>query len=358
MQRPPESKRPPVDPASIPETEEKPPDPLEEQAAAGWLPGEVGLLATPFERHPAAERHLALARQDVLQTGLLRRVDMGRFERFAQLDALVYPRASFEALQACGGFNHWLFFVDDHYDTDASFAASPERVDDLMQRAFDTLATGHLPRQPAPLDRFSVAVGQRIRALASAGHFYRFLDNTFDYLYRGSRVALTHWNETLPPERLRPLRRLDSSMNAVVDITELACGGELTERELTDPVVQELRQLCGDHVAFLNDLVSYHREVVRAGSAFNLLNAIAVHECDGSVAAAIPRLVTELNRVARRFEALAKTTTGLAAQHAIGLRLVMAGNHRFSFESGRYHHPHAHLAELREPHPLDPPTKG
>jgi hypothetical protein len=154
MQRPPESKRPPVDPASIPETEEKPPDPLEEQAAAGWLPGEVGLLATPFERHPAAERHLALARQDVLQTGLVRGEDIQRFERFAQLDALVYPRASFEALQACGGFNHWLFFIDDHYDTDASFAACPERVDDLMQRAFDTLATGHLPHKPAPLDRF------------------------------------------------------------------------------------------------------------------------------------------------------------------------------------------------------------
>jgi hypothetical protein len=84
--------------------------------------------------------------------------------------------------------------------------------------------------------------------------------------------------------------------------------------------VGELRQLACDHVAFQNDLVSFHREVVRAGCSFNLLHALAVLGCEGSLERAVGLLVQELNVIATRFEALAANTRRPVVRHAQALR--------------------------------------
>jgi hypothetical protein len=290
---------------------------------------------------------LQQARSDVLRRGLVTGEDVRRFERFAALDALMYAEASFDALVVCGGFNQWLFFLDDQYDDHPEVATSPDRVHEVVAPAFDALSSGRLPRTASPFAEFSASVGRRIRARASTRLWDRFLQDTHDYLYRGSTVALSHYNAVLTPDEYRPLRRLDSSMSAVVDVVELGHDGELSERDARDPLVRELRQLACDHVAFLNDLVSYHREVVRAGCCFNLLHCIAVHDCGGSVQRAIPLLVAEVNAIAERFEAVAALVPDSLAGHASALRCMMAGNHRFSFHGGRYHHTDAHLEELR-----------
>jgi hypothetical protein len=107
-----------------------------------------------------------------------------------------------------------------------------------------------------------------------------------------------------------------------------------------------VRAATTDHVAFLNDLVSYHKEVVRAGSPFNLVHAVATHET-GSVPHAIHRVADELDACLARFEAAAAPLTGRPARHAEALRHWISGNHRFSLHGGRYHHPDAHLVELR-----------
>jgi hypothetical protein len=308
---------------------------------------ELGLLATRYLRHPEALRYLQLTREDVVRRGLVRGDDVRRFEHFMQLDALMYARASFPALIVCGGFNQWLFFLDDQYDNHADVASSEERVREIIDRAFDALSSGRLSSSTSAFDDFSATVGRRIRARASTQLWHRFLEDTHEYLYRGSRVAVSHWAQALSPADYRPLRRLDSSMNAVVDMVELAHDSELSAAELRDPRIRELRQLACDHVAFLNDLASYHKEVVRAGSAFNLLHCIALASCGGSIPQAIPLLVAELNDIITRFEALAVGLRGAPARHAAALRCMVAANHRFSFHSGRYHHPSAHLAELR-----------
>lgn len=310
---------------------------------------ELGLLAAPYERHPEAQRYLELTRADVIERGLVRGQDVRRFEHFMQLDALMYARSSFPALVVCGGFNQWLFFLDDQYDNHADVASSEERVRDIIDRAFEALSSGRLPRPATAFDDFSATVGSRIRARASTRLWHRFLEDTHDYLYRGSREAIAHFKQLLTPDAYRPLRRLDSSMNAVVDMVELGHDIELTEAQVNDPMIRELRQLACDHVAFLNDLVSYHREVVRAGSSFNLLHCIARESCAGSIPRAVPLLVAELNAILTRFEALAAELRGPIVQHADALRCMVAGNHRFSFHGGRYHHPDAHLAELRGP---------
>jgi hypothetical protein len=319
---------------------------------AHWSLAELGLFAAPYRRHPQARRYLEITRADVVRRGVVRGDDVRRFERFSVLDALMYAEASFARLVVCGGFNQWLFFLDDQYDNHPEVATSAERMHDVVSSAFDALASGRLPRTASPFAELSATVGRRIRARASARLWDRFLRDTHDYLFRGSSVAASHYKTVLQPEVYRPLRRLDSSMSAVVDVVELSHEGALSEDELQDPQVRELRQLACDHVAFLNDLVSYHREVVRAGCSFNLLHALAVHACEGSLERAIAALVQELNLIVLRFEALAANARGPVARHAQALRCMLAANHRFSFQSGRYHHPDAHLPELRGT-PLD-----
>jgi terpene synthase-like protein len=321
---------------------------------ARWALAELGLFAAPYRRHPQARLYLELTRADVVRRGVVCGEDVRRFERFSVLDALMYAEASFARLVVCGGFNQWLFFLDDQYDNHPEVATSAERMHEVVSSAFDALASGRLPRTTSPFAELSATVGRRIRARASARLWDRFLRDTHAYLFHGSSVAASHYTTVLPPETYRPLRRLDSSMSAVVDVVELSHEGVLSEDDIQQPHVSELRQLACDHVAFLNDLVSYHREVVRAGCSFNLLHALCVHACEGSLQRAIASLIQELNGIAFRFEALAANAHGPVARHAQALRCMMAANHRFSFQSGRYHHPDAHLAELRGT-PLDAP---
>jgi hypothetical protein len=271
--------------------------------------------------------------------------DVRRFERFIVLDALVYPYASFELLGVAGGFNQWLFLLDDQYDHDSG-GRSPARMREIVDRAFDTLVTGRLGIRPTPFHRFSAMVGSRIRARCSTRLWDRFTANVYRYLYEGSLVAISQWGAVLYPSEYRRIRSLDSSMGCVTQMVEMATESELDESTLADPRVAELEQLMRDHVSFLNDLASYHREVVQAGSTFNLVLCVATHG-RVSIEEAVIQIAAELNATLDRFEELASRTSGAVRSHTDGLRCWISGNHRFSFHGGRYHHPEAHLVELR-----------
>jgi hypothetical protein len=323
-----------------------------------WPTAEAGLFVPPFVRHSSWDRYVDVIREDAVQRGLIQGRDVRRFERFIVLDALVYPYASFDLLVVAGGFNQCLFFLDDQYDHDPAVGKVPARVREIVDRAFDALAFAKVPQAPTPFHELCARVGSQIRANSSDRLWDRFVGHLHDYLYDGVLVATSGWGTVLPPDQYRAVRLLDSGTWCVPDLVEMATETELEPEIVADPAVAELRRLVCEHATFVNDLASYHREVVRAGGTFNLVLSIATHETGGDITAAIHKVVTELNATMDRFEELAAQTTGKAALHAHALRYWISGNHRFSFHSGRYHHPEAHLAELRgtptdTPPPLD-----
>jgi hypothetical protein len=323
-----------------------------------WPLAEAGLFVPPFVRHSSWDKYVDVIREDAVQNGLIQGSDIRRFERFIVLDALVYPYTSFDLLVVTGGFNQCLFFLDDQYDDDPAVGKVPARVREIVGQAFDALAHRRLPSNPTPFHRLCARVGAQIRSHSSDALWDRFVGHLHDYLYEGVLVATSSWGTVLPPEEYRAVRLLDSGTWCVPDLVEVATQCELEPETVADPVVAELRRLVCEHATFVNDLASYHREVVRAGGTFNLVLSIATHETGGDIQAAISKVVAELNAGMCRFEELAAQTTGKAALHAHALRYWISGNHRFSFHSGRYHHPEAHLPELRgtptdTPAPLD-----
>jgi hypothetical protein len=323
-----------------------------------WPPAEAGLYVPPYERHPSWDKYVDVIREDAVRRGLIQGRDIRRFERFIVLDALVYPYAPFDLLVATGGFNQCLFFLDDQYDHDPSVGKVPARVREIVDRAFDALAHGRVPSSSTPFHELCARVGSQIRSHCSDTLWDRFVGHLHEYLYDGVLVATSSWGNVLKPDEYRAVRLLDSGTWCVPDLVEVATQTELEPETVADPVIGELRRLVCEHATFVNDLASYHREVVRAGGTFNLVLSIATHETGGDTHAAIRKVVEELNAMMDRFEELAAQTTGEAALHAHALRYWISGNHRFSFHSGRYHHPEAHLAELRgtptdTPPPLD-----
>lgn len=321
-----------------------------------WPTGHLGLRVPAVLRHPEEQRYIREARVAAVDAGLVGGADFRRFERFVVLDALMYSYAPYDRLVRAGSYNQWLFFLDDQYDDDARVASDRSRVRALIDASYRAMADGVIPSAPTPFQRFTLTVAANLRDGRSPAYWERFLGHLRAY-HAGTLRALELWNnnEILTPEAHRAVRRQDSSMDSVVDVVEVALDWELTPTDLADGAISTLRACAAEHVALLNDLVSYHKEVVLAGSTFNHLLSVAHHRTEGSIARAVEVLVADLNALVDRFEAAAEGLGGPYAAYAEALRRMIVGNYRFSFHSGRYHHPEAHLAELRAPASDTPP---
>ena len=72
------------------------------------------------QRHADAAEHARTCEERAMLYGLIDGAEddlaTRRFRAFVQLDGFVYPYASLERLSVVGGFNQWLYFLDDQYD--------------------------------------------------------------------------------------------------------------------------------------------------------------------------------------------------------------------------------------------------
>jgi hypothetical protein len=252
-----------------------------------------------------------------------------------------------------GGFDQWLFFLDDQYDDDPEVGQSASAVQALIEANAAVLLGDRMPGDTA-MERFGASVHHRFRH-AGPRWWRRFRADLEDYLFEGSLFALTSWREghVLDVDTYRQRRCYDSSVFACIDVMELAMGLDLPDEVVESPQIRSLRRLTTEHVAFLNDIVSYHKEVVEHQSPFNLVHVL-MHDRGVSLADAVHDIIGLLNDHVGRFEdiaaALPSYGPGLDAQVAVyltGMRRWMAGNRAFSFTSGRYIRPDSGIADLR-----------
>ena len=312
----------------------------------------------PIRRHPQAAEYEHLAFERATHLGLLNKNDQDtirRFECFVRLDASVYPYATIDRLQAAGLFNQWLFFLDDQYDDHPELGRDIPAVRNLMARSLEVLVTGELPADPLPFDRLSVCLREQSQAICFPGWLPRFIRNVEEYLFHGSLVAMHFWNQGSVPDLVtyRTMRMLDSAVLAAIDIIEVAGAVVLPDAVHRHPLVIELRELAAQHVAYVNDIASYQKEVLCHESPCNLIPVLLMKE-DLCFEVAVRKAIDVINDVMMRFlktEVELPSCGGDIDQNLVayvgGMKTWMRGNIDFVLTSGRYLSPASPFLELR-----------
>jgi len=273
---------------------------------------------------------------------------------FVTLDTRVYATASYERLLVTGWFNQWLFFLDDLYDERPELGQDTQRVYELMYRQIDVLCAGAQPDPNNPLERFSSDLGFALRNITSHKRWDAFVEGVEDYLFRGSLRSMIFWRKRVvpPPEQYVEIRTQDSAVMACFNLFQVAVGIDLPDAVVRSPRVLELSRYAILHISFLNDLVSYHKEVTRSGYLFNLLHVLMVHE-GLSLAEAASQVIQQLNLYVAESLRLEGELAGMIAKYPdlgryIGvIKTWIAGNLAFSLQSERYRDPESPFMELR-----------
>lgn len=307
-------------------------------------------LPWPARRNPRAGEHEAAMAAEAVALGLLgddpADADRRRFASFVTLNGYVYPRAPRPQLDLGGTYNQWLHFIDDQYDDCKHVGRDLAAVRAIMARALAILASGALPERPTPFDRLTQRLHRRLAACARDEWIDRFLARVREYLLEGSLVVLERWGGGHVPTvaEYLPLRLRDSAVLTCFDVMALIHDVRLPPEDREPPQLRALRLAAAYHIILVNDIASYHKEVVEHGQVCNLVHVLMVEE-RLSLAAALRRVKRRADDELARFlaaeaalEREVRRTPDLA-RYVDGLKDWVGGNVDFSLTSPRFRWP-------------------
>ena len=315
------------------------------QLPAFYMPiGETGVSAWL----PAAERELwpwlsarGLAPGEHVR-GHIRRTNP------ALLSARFYPAAGCAILPLLAQFCAWAFIVDDEFDEGAcgrDSALSGRAVAGLLAVLEHGAAAGASPPMAALADLWG-----RLTARRSAGWCRQFADNIRSWLITYHQGALQHESGYAPGiEEFCGYRQLAVGMHMFLDLAEVVADIDLPDEVRYCPSVMDLRRAVAEHVAFLNDIFSVHKED-RHGFPHNLVLVIdrilgcgvraAVNQANAMATGAVHAFLDARRRLDRDMASLGADaqTAQTVARYADSLAAVMRGNYDWHYASERYTH--------------------
>jgi hypothetical protein len=310
------------------------------------------------ERHARAVEHARASEERAQLYGLIDGTDdderTRQFRARVELDGYVYPYCSFERLSVVGGFNQWLYFLDEQYDGHPESYADLQRIREVMQRALDVLAGAPLGHLPTPFERYTRACRRELWALMPSGFLERFSQNLRDSLLRGRLLALGHWlrRETLGLDQYIELRALASTVYPVIDCVEIAADIRLAPEVLTDPVLVQMVNATVRYVALMNDVLSYEAEAAAAASTVNLVHVLRVRENrDGEsalqrAAAIVGGFERTFCRLEQRLPSYGRAVDEQVTHYVRGLKSWMRGSLDFALHSERFRSGTSPLGEV------------
>lgn len=301
----------------------------------------------------------ARTRELMKQCGILasERDESKKFERCKSslLSVLAYPDADVEQATLVNDFHAYLFHVDDQAEEDENYGKRPELLRHYFASHVLALRHGRLAWDADPAGQLLLSLRERLLAASSEEWIDRFANDVEEYLLRGTLRGAEHWTAGSVPtlEEYERQRGFDSSVYACQDMIEI-CGGHRVDADLFEADdFAHLRKLCTRVVAFVNDLVSYTKEVVRHASPNNLLHVMMV-EYSMSLDDAITASVELINRDCAEYESLSAAAIEAAGArrrevqaYVRGQRAWMRGNLQWSLATRRYEDPLSPFVELR-----------
>ncbi|MFF3684947.1 isoafricanol synthase [Streptomyces sp. NPDC002187] len=316
----------------------------------------------PARFSPHAERARRHTLQWLQETGLLTEeaataeYDALRLER---LMAYFYPDATGNDLELAADFNAWFFIFDDQFD--GGLGLRPEAIERLVDTLGRTMtaigtsrpsaasdASGPLGAPGPPLVRAFRDIWRRATAGTPYGWQNRFRTHWRAYMAAYQGEAHNRNADRLPTlEQFLKVRRDSIGVQPCLDFTE-RCGGYFLPDELHDSFpLREMREITGDVVIFVNDIVSLVKELA-AGDVNN--SVVVLREQKGcTLEQSVEYIAALANARTAHFARLAldlpKTLSergvlpevrGHIDHYVEGMGHLMAGNLAWSLATSRY----------------------
>ncbi|MFF3244684.1 isoafricanol synthase [Streptomyces sp. NPDC002870] len=307
----------------------------------------------PARFSPHAERARRHTLQWLQETGLLTgeavtaEYDALRLER---LMAHFYPDATGNDLELAADFNAWFFIFDDQFD--GRLGVRPEAIERVVDSLVRTMTADGAPQVSGehgpPLVRGFRDIWRRAAVGTPYGWQRRFRTHWQAYMAAHQGEAHNRNAERLPSlKQFLKVRRNSIGVQPCLDFTE-RCGGYTLPDELhgSSPL-REMREITGDVVIFVNDIVSLVKELA-AGDVNN--SVIVLREQKGcTLEQSVEYIAALANAQTARFAQLATALPKTLSERGVlpevrehidhyveGMGHLMAGNLAWSLATSRY----------------------
>lgn len=272
-----------------------------------------------------------------------------------RLAALCFPAASREILRICSMTMVLALIFDDTLDRRKRSCEEVQALGDALKAALAGPYNGHLKRHP--LIRLAGEIRLALREVAASETWMmRFLsafEGFVDMSVKGYGRWLAGDGSASLLDYLQE-RYDDIGVAPMLALMELTHGEVLDEQKFYHEHFIAQRSACIFYMAFVNDVFSYHKEVIQTG---NLTNAIAVVQMQYqlSFSRAAAAVVLMAQRCFDEFSALARRILSDSSmseserRYVRGMSAWLAGALQWSVESERYRHPDSPFPELRAP---------
>jgi Terpene synthase family 2, C-terminal metal binding len=291
------------------------------------------------------------------------------FDDYNTMSRFLYSRAvSADRLQATCTIHSMFFFIDDlFFDTDRfdarDFSIAPEigrdlrSVSQFLSTLMHIFKTGELPTHPTAIQMAFYEMGELVAGQAPDEWFTIFADGIQDYIkaviqrevdLRRGKTVLTDLDSFLD------IRLRDTGGLHTCQLIEFTKNAFLPADVRNHDQIRYLTWLAIAMASLVNDVFSYHKDVVLEGSDFNLVKILMdLHGL--SFDRAVDESVRLVNSYADRFvEAREELPSWghevdrIVEQYVDGLAEMMSGNVYWHGTTNRYRSPESPFPELRE----------
>jgi hypothetical protein len=293
-------------------------------------------------------------------------IKLPHFHEYTTMSSYLFPHAGTERLVVIDVLTNLLYYIDDIYSMNRGDEERNDALDspammtifrnclDILRRG--TLQNGMRPDFNEPLYRTMKALHDDMLRLSSQAWLERLVNDLEDHFrYSLLPVDAIMTNGRLDINKYINVREHDSGMHPTIDLLELGFGIFIPDEVRRDPVIDTLRTSTIRIGGLMNDIFSYHKEVVKLGSYFNLISVYMLGE-GMDFEEAVDQAVDLVNGFTETFLEYEHTLPDFSNEelnrdvqlYVLGLRDQIIATYHWQMSTNRYRSPDSPFPELRE----------
>jgi hypothetical protein len=293
-------------------------------------------------------------------------IKLPHFDEYTTMSSYLFPHAGTERLVVIDVLTNLLYYIDDIYsmnrgEQERNNALDSQTMMTIFKNCLDilrkgTLGNGETPDLREPLYRTMKALHDDMLRLASQAWLDRLVNDLQDHFrYSLLPVEAIMTNGRPDINKYITVREHDSGMRPTIDLLELGFGIFIPEAVRQHPVISILRTCTIRIGGLMNDIFSYHKEVTKLGSYFNLI-AVYMHGEGLSFDDAVDQAVDFVNGFTETFLEYEHNMPDFGDPklnhdvelYVLGLRDQIIATYHWQMSTNRYRAPDSPFPELRQ----------
>lgn len=281
------------------------------------------------------------------------------FTAFNTMSRFAYPHSVSTARLAAAGIVHNIFFYIDDLFFDHVLSPEEHGIDTAtylnpgpyLRSLMHTFATQEMPEHPTLMHFAFADIGQQLILLTSEEWLSKFTAAIFAYMIAAEQRRRIDFTGALAD--FIEVRDLDTGGLQTCMLLEVTNDCVLPDVARQNETLSKMTWLTYRSAAWVNDIISYHKDVIIEGSEFNLVQMFLKEgrTFDEAVTESV-ELVNEMIQQFLDLEAELPSwdveTDAIVSRYVSGLKDLMSGNTYWHLTSPRYRHPESPFAELRD----------